>query len=111
MLSQNIAESSKSATTSQPTTISGLDDYIYRDFVIESRQIFPSIEALDEWFIKNYPRIAADILFGGGYILKKDTVTDLHSRIQKISLFFTYTFQKISKGRSTRILLRHRQQS
>jgi len=105
MLSQNIAESSKSATPSQkihkPATISGLDDYIYRDFVIESRQIFPSIEALDEWFIKNYPRIAADILFGSGYILKKDTTTDLHSRIQKISLFFTYTFQKISKGRST----------
>jgi hypothetical protein len=57
------------------------DEYIWCDFLLEFRKVFDSFESLVELFVERFPRIGGKIEYEGGYFLKKDTQTDLHSRV------------------------------
>lgn len=76
------------------------DPYIYMDFLKEFKPTFNSLDELSTAFIKKFPRVFAKIHFQSGYYLKKDTQTDLFSRLIKLPpLIFTYNDKVIIKGK------------
>ena len=75
------------------------DEYIWCDFIIEFRKEFDTFDELCDQFVKQYPKVLAYIRQGNGYMLKKDTQIDLHSRITHPTMLFKFTIQNIVKGK------------
>lgn len=75
------------------------DEYIWCDFIMEFRKEFDTFDELCDQFIKQYPKVLAHIRHGNGYMLKKDTQTDLHSRVSFPFMQFKFIEQKIVKGK------------
>ena len=61
------------------------DPYIWCDFLLDFRQVFPSMAYMRNIFLEQYPRVLAKIEHGGGFYLKKDTLTDLHTRVHVLN--------------------------
>ena len=66
--------------------ISREDPYVWCDFILDFRQVFPSMESMHLKFLEQYPRVLARIEHGTGYFLKKDTLTDLHTRVPVLKM-------------------------
>lgn len=69
------------------------DPYVWVDFMLEFRPKFESMKKLSDAFVKQYPKVLAQIQYGTPFFLKKDTQTDLFTRIMvpKFTMSFTET--------------------
>jgi len=80
------------------------DPYVWCDFLLEFRGEFESLDELCEKFLEKYPKVLAKIEHGMGFFFKKDTQTDLFTRVSGLavsSIPFRYKSMNIVKGKIT----------
>lgn len=79
--------------------ISHFDEYYWIDFYRDSKQIFQDVDELKKFFVTNFPRVAAQILYKSSYFLKKDTPEDLHNRVPRLPISFKVNVLTMTRGK------------